>query len=191
MIIQIVNRSKNMDIQLQTPRGFFAWLRVWGLYRTAFPRAERKPFSMIRRMIRLGKTDTWCVVESGRFAGIAITINGPDKILLDYFAVEKAKRGSGVGTAALKKLMERYADKGFFLEIESTLEQVPDLAMRQRRKRFYLSCGLQELGVEAELFGVNMELLGVRCHLDIGDYRAFYRHHYSPRVAEHVREVCK
>ena len=178
-----------MDIQLQTPRGFFAWLRVWGLYRTAFPRAERKPFSMIRRMTRLGKTDIWCVVESGHFSGIAITINGPDKILLDYFAVEKAKRGSGVGTAALKKLMERYADKGFFLEIESTLEQLPDLAMRQRRKRFYLSCGLQELGVEAELFGVNMELLGVRCTMDYPAYQNFYRDNYSQWAADHIRPV--
>ena len=180
-----------MDIQLQKARGVSAWLRVWGLYRRAFPLAERKPFSMIRRMTELGKTDTWCVMAGGRFAGLAITINGPDTILLDYFAVEKKKRGSGVGTAALKKLMEHYGGKGFFLEIESTLEAAADLAMRQRRKHFYLACGLRELGVEAELFGVNMELLGVRCSLDYTAYRNFYRDNYSQWAAEHVRPVRK
>ena len=180
-----------MSIQLQKVNKAGQWLRIYLLYLSAFPSTERKPFTMIRRMTGLGKTDTWCVMENGRFAGLAITINGPDTILLDYFAVEKARRGSGVGTAALKKLMNRYGDKGFFLEIESTRDAAEDLAMRQRRKRFYLSCGLQELGVEAELFGVNMELLGVRCSLDYTAYRNFYRDNYSQWAADHIHPVKK
>lgn len=178
-----------MSIQLQKVNKASQWLRIYRLYLSAFPRAERKPFSMIRRMTKLGKTDTWYISCDGCFAGLGITINGRDRILLDYFAVAKACRGQGIGGRSLKALMEQYRDKGFFLEIESTLEAAPNLEQRKQRKRFYLSCGLRELGVQAELFGVNMELLGVRCSLDYTAYRNFYRDNYSQWAADHIHPV--
>lgn len=173
---------------LKQPAGF-AWLRLYRLYISAFPRAERKPFSMICRMYRAGKTDVWCLEYAGGFAGLGITINGQDMILLDYFAIEKDKRGRGIGTAALKKLMEHYNRKGFFLEIESTFEDAPNAVQRQKRKAFYLAAGLEELGVQAKLFGVNMELLGIRCSFDYPAYRNFYRDNYSQWAADHISEV--
>ena len=178
-----------MEIQLQKPKGWLHWARIHRLYRAAFPRAERKPFSMIRSMTQKGKTDTWCLIHDSKFVGLGITINGPELILLDYFAIKENCRGKGMGTAALKTLMNHYQDKGFFLEIESTLEDAPNKAQRQRRKRFYLSCGLEELGVQAELFTVNMEMLGVRCSLDYPQYRNFYRDNYSQWAADHIFPV--
>lgn len=178
-----------MQIVLQRPCGAADWLRLYMLYRTAFPRAERKPFSMIRRMTKLGKTDSWCLTLNGEFVGLGITINGKDTILLDYFAVVKNRRGKGIGTGALHALMEQYRDKGFFLEIESTYENAPNLAQRQKRKRFYLAAGLEELGVQAKLFGVNMEMLGVGCSLDYPSYREFYRQNYNQWAAEHIFPV--
>lgn len=173
-------------IKLTRPERFGRWLGLYRLYMEAFPRAERKPFSMIVRMYRRKKTDIWCVEADGRFSGLGITINGKDAILLDYFAIVKERRGEGVGTAALKALMEHYAGKGFFLEIESTREQVPEQALRRRRKRFYLSAGLQELHTTAKLFGVEMELLGKSCQMDFDRYKAFYRDNYSQWAADHV-----
>ena len=73
------------------------------------------------------------------------------------------------------------------MEIESTKDASADRPLRLRRKRFYLSCGLEEMGTEAELFGVNMELLGVRCHLNFQQYQSFYREHYNPWAADHIR----
>ena len=146
---------------------------------------------MIRRMTKLGKTDSWCLMQNGAFVGLGITINGSDTILLDYFAVVKNCRGRGIGTTALGVLMEQYRDKGFFLEIESTHEDAPNLVQRQKRKRFYLAAGREELGVQAKLFGVNMELLGVRCSLDYPSYRAFYRDNYNAWAAEHILPIGK
>ena len=143
--------------------------------------------AMILKMYRKGVTDLWCLEKQGRFAGLAITINSPEVVLLDYFAVEKSQRCGGIGRCALGKLMELYAHRGFFVEIENTREETPEQPLRLRRKRFYLSCGLEEMGTEAELFGVNMELLGVRCRLDYAAYREFYRVHYNPWAAEHIR----
>lgn len=175
-----------MGIELRKPKGLKNWLQLYMLYLKAFPGAERKPWGVIRRMYRKGKTDIWCLMRGGSFAGLAITINSPDVILLDYFAVEKSCRGKGVGTAALKAILACYAGKGFFLEIEDTREQAPNRAQQLRRKKFYLSCGLQEMHTTVVLFGVKMELLGVGCHLDYPQYRAFYRDNYNAWAADHI-----
>lgn len=169
--------------------GFADWLRIHRLYRKAFPRSERKPFFLIMRMFRKGVTDVWCLQHAGKFAGLAITINSPEIVLLDYFAVCKPLRGQGVGTAALQALDKRYADKGFFVEIESTLIPSPERDMRLRRKHFYLEAGLEEMHTTARLFGVEMELLGVRCHLNFAQYHGFYRDNYSQWAANHVTPI--
>ena len=164
-------------------------LAIFALYRAAFPREERKPFSVIRKMAKKGRADIWTIRHDGRFAGLAATVNGQEHILLDYFAVREALRGRGIGSAALKRLMEHYAHKGFFVEIESTFGPTENLKERQKRKEFYVNCGMVPMDTEADVFGVRMELLGVRCHLDFEQYRNFYRDDYSPWAADHIREV--
>lgn len=173
---------------LRKPRGIIEWLRLYRLYLAAFPASERKPFGIIVKMHRQGKTDVWCVERDGKFAGLATTINGGDLILLDYFAVAKEHRGEGIGSAAMKELQRIYGDRGLFVEIESTREKAPNQAQREKRKQFYRAAGMEELNVTARVFGVNMELLGSRCSLDFAKYRAFYRDHYSAWAAEHIAE---
>ena len=175
-------------IELRRPDHPLHWLRVYRLYLAAFPRAERKPFGIIMKMHRSGRTDVWRILRGGRFAGFAATVNGSDLILLDYLAIEKRSRGQGVGSAAMAALQRVYADKGFFVEIESTKENAPNRAERENRKRFYQAAGMEELGVRAGVFGVRMELLGSRCSLDFEGYRAFYRDHYSPWAAAHLTQ---
>lgn len=173
-----VSRTKRWEI----PRMFL-------LYRDAFPRSERKPFSRITSMAKAGRADLWTIRMDGRFAGLAATVNGPDIVLLDYFAVKRSLRGRGVGSAALLQLERAYADRGFFVEIESTLAEADNREQREKRKEFYVNCGMVPMNTEADVFGIRMELLGIRCRLDLAGYRAFYRDHYSPWAAEHIKEV--
>ena len=56
---------------------------IFALYRTAFPREERKPFSVIRKMAKRGRADIWTIRHDGRFAGLAATVNGQENILLE------------------------------------------------------------------------------------------------------------
>lgn len=177
-----------MTITLNKPKGFVDWFNLYRLYLYAFPAAERKPFAMIVSMYRKGRSDVWCVKRGNAFAGLAITINGPDLILLDYLAVAEKCRGEGVGTQTLQLLQTQYQGKGFFLEIESTFENAPNRSQREKRKQFYLSCGLQQMHVLVKLFGVNMELLGNGCKLDFAQYKAFYRDNYNQWAADHISE---
>ncbi len=169
------------------PTSLLQWIRIYRLYQAAFPGEEKKPFSMIRSMHKKGKSDVWYFEENGRFAGLVITINGPDKVLLDYLAVDKKQRGKGLGSGMLRQMREQYAGKGIFLEIETVTEAAENYEERKRRKHFYLSNGMAEMKVYVELFGVEMELLGYNCILTFEEYHAFYRDNYNAWAAEHVK----
>ena len=176
-------------MRIKRPVTAVQWLRIYRLYQAAFPRNEKKPFSLIRSMEKKGKTDVWYCEKDGEFAGLVITINGPDKILLDYLAVEKRRHGQGIGSEMLRRMREQYAGKSVFLEIETVTESASNYEERKRRKQFYLSNGMTELKVSVELFGVEMELLGYDCTLTFEEYHAFYRDNYNSWAAEHVKPV--
>lgn len=175
-------------MERKQPTTVLQWLRIYRLYHSAFPRSERKPFSMIRAMQKKGKSDVWYCENDGKFAGLVVTINGSDKVLLDYLAVNKKCRGQGVGSELLRQMRQQYAGKGIFLEIETVRSTAENYEERKRRKRFYLSNGMTELGVFVELFGVEMELLGSDCKLTFDEYHAFYRDNYNAWAAEHVKK---
>lgn len=184
----MVNMSRN-DFSARKISSAPQWLRVYGLYRRAFPRDERKPFHMILSMWHGGKTDVWYFEQDGRFAGFASTINGAELILLDYLAVPERLRDRGVGSRALQALKQGYRGKGLFVEIEDPHEAAPNRHERVRRKRFYLNNGFVPARVMAEVFGVRMELLCWNCRVDFPEYRAFYRAHYSAWAAQHIIEA--
>lgn len=174
-----------MPLTLRAPSSPLDWLRIRLLYHRAFPRYERKPFAVIRRMRKEGRTDLWLAEQDGHFAGLAATINAPDVILLDYLAVHEKRRSQGVGSAFLAALLDKYAGRGLFVEIEAADRDDPD-GSKLRRKQFYLRNGLTDMHVVAILFGVRMELLGRGCTLDFDGYRDFYRTYYNAWAAEHV-----
>lgn len=178
-----------MPVVLKRPRGPVGWLRVYRAYLEAFPPSERKPFWLIVRMTGTGKSDTWCLYAKGRFAGFCSTINGKEAVLLDYLAVSPTWRGKGIGTETLYALQEKYSDRGLFMEIESPFEEGSDQGERNRRKKFYLACGMVPFGVMANVFGVKMELLGWNCILDYNAYHAFYLENYSAYAADHLQEL--
>ena len=174
-----------MDIK--KPSGLLEWLRIYRLYQSAFPASEKKPFSMILSMQKKGNSDVWYCVENRKFAGLVITINGPDKVLLDYLAVAAKRRGQGIGSQILKKMREQYVGKGVFLEIEIVDKAAENYEERKRRKQFYLSNGMTPMNVFIELFGVDMELLGFDCTLTFEEYHDFYRTNYNKWAAAHVK----
>ncbi len=173
---------------IKQPTTFIQWIKIYRLYQSAFPRCEKKPFSMIRSMKKKGKSDVWYCEEDGRFAGLVITINGPDKILLDYLAVAKKRRGQGFGSKILLQMRKQYEGKGVFLEIEQVTETAENYEERKRRKQFYISNGMREMKVYVKLFGVDMELLGFDCSLTFEEYHDFYRDNYNEWAAEHVKQ---
>ena len=181
----------NETIKLKKPSGLMDWKKIKRLYMSAFPKCERKPFSIIRYKCGKKASDVWVLEKEEEFLGLAITINGEDLVLLDYFAIEEAKRQKGYGSSALKLLQSKYEDKRLFLEIERTDVQADNLQERIRRKAFYLKNGMLELNVYANLFGVSMELLGHDCQVSFDDYFKLYVNNYGVIARRNISELAK
>lgn len=161
--------------------------RIKKLYRSAFPRIERKPFRFIMRQCRRGEAELFAVeADDGRFAGLAFLVKYKDIVLLDYFAVHTKLRGKGIGSRALRTLLERYANKRLILEIESVDEPCKNLAERQKRREFYLRNGMQPAGFTAHVFLTELEVLTAGKPVTFGEYRELYRAQAGARAARHV-----
>lgn len=156
------------------------------LYEKSFPSCERKPFSLILEKQQSGNVDVLMLEESGQFAGLAITMMDKDLVLLDYFAIEESMRGKGFGSAALHLLFDFYKGKRFFLEIESTLVPADNKSQRLLRKQFYLANDMTELGIQANVFETDMELLGHNISLTFEEYQNIYRNVYGTKKAAHI-----
>ena len=176
-------------MELIKPYKLSHWLSLYRLYREAFPASERKPVFMILKTRREGRADIWCAMENGRFAGLALTVTSDTVILLDYLAVCKRCRNCGIGAGILRRLQKQYPGKGLFIEIESTYRDCPDHALRLRRKGFYLRNGFAPMNVMVNLFGEEMELLGIGCKLTYEEYHTFYRDRYAAWAAERITEA--
>lgn len=172
-------------------QGFKQWAKIRKLYKNAFPRAERKPLSIIRSMQKSGRSDVWFFEKNGKFVGFAATINGDGLILLDYLAVEAECRHMGIGSEILTALYKQYMGRGIFVEIESVKAPDDALDIRSKRKQFYITNGMNELNVCANVFGVEMELMGKDCHLDFNAYQSFYRDNYSEFAAKNLVPIQK
>ena len=180
---------KGEVMKVQKVRTLIQWIKIYCLYQSAFPREEKKPFSMIVSMWKRGKTDVWYCEKGNIFAGMVITINAPDRILLDYLAVNRKIRGQGLGSKMLQSMRQLYDGKEVFLEIEMQDETAENHEERKRRKQFYLRNGMSEMKVYIKLFGVDMELLGFDCSFSFEEYHEFYRTNYNEWAASHISEV--
>ena len=173
------------------PRRLIETLKIRLLYRSAFPKCERKPFSIITNMAKRGKTDLWYFEKDGKFVGMCDTINGSDTILIDYLAVAKNKRGIGIGTEMLSDMLSYYKDYGVFLEIEEVDPTHTNNDERVRRREFYLRSGFKPMNTFVKLFGVNMELLGANCQLSFDEYHDFYLTNYSKFAYDNIENLTR
>ncbi len=170
------------------PQTLIQWIHIFVLYHKSFPKTEKKPFSRILSTYRKGKADVWYLSYKGYFAGLAITINSKDTILLDYYAISPNMRGHGIGSRVLRSMQKHYAPKGLLLEIESCTPDAPNLQERTRRKEFYLRNRMVPLNIDVLLFGVEMELLGYNCHVDFMKYKNIYQDNYGEFLAKNVKK---
>ena len=173
----LIRRAKNQE----------DWKKVEGLYMTAFPEEERRPFSIIQNRTEEGKSDVW-MLEDEDFAGLAITMNGDDIVILDFFAIADEKRGCGYGSIALKELQDMYRDYRFILEIERPDIPSENQEDRIRRKAFYLRNGMKALDIPVNLFGVEMELLANDCEVTFEEYKNVYRSYLGELAEENVKQ---
>lgn len=129
-----------------------------------FVPSELRPWGSILRLMDQGAYSIFACKEAGEILAYATFIQCPGALLLDYFAVDPARRGQGVGTA-------------FFHGCKSCPPWGRPLACTSRRRawkapppprsgrragrriQFYTRCGCVESPWYAYLFGVEYRIL--------------------------------
>ena len=159
------------------------------LYLRAFPKAERKPFSLMVKKQLEGTMEILSIEEENAFLGLAIFAHDKDIALLDYFAISDEMRGQGIGSRAIKALQKIYAGKRFVLEIETTKKPCNDLEMREHRKAFYLRNGLHTMDFDVMLFGVEMEMLSNADYLNFDEYLDVYKNACGLKYADKIHLI--
>lgn len=179
-----------MEIRL-TPAATAEQLsQIEQLYMEAFPREERKPFPLLIEKSREGTVDILSIESgNGPMIGEAILARDNELILLDYFAIVPQFRGNGAGSHALQSLLARYSGHKFMLEIESAFHPVPDLELRQRRKKFYLRNGMVCMDYTVSLFGIEMEVLTYGQGVSFQEYHALYENVFGRRIAGQIQLI--
>lgn len=164
------------------------------LYEASFPKAERKPFEMMTEKQKEGLFEILAIEdEAGTFCGLAIMILAAGLALLDYFAIDPRRQGSGMGSVTLQELRERYGSDKVVVEIERTTgpeaEAAENARDRIRRKAFYLRNGMVPTGLLVDLFGVEMEVLTFGRELSFEEYYAVYDSVLPRSMTDKVRLV--
>jgi len=137
------------------------WSDVKNIYMEAFPKAEKKPFFLLKRAVQKEKSEIWAASENGVVAGFIVLIPYHDMILIEYLAVSNQIRSKGTGSKILGEICRQYEDKRILLLIEEVDEAANNLEQRIARKRFYLKNGFKPSGIFIQSVSGNMEIL---CH---------------------------
>lgn len=128
--------------------------RIYKKMRADFHVFERVPGPLMRRSMAAGVQELLLFAdERGREAGYAFcaTKSAYGYVLLNYLAVDGARRGGGVGSAALSLLSERYADRqGLIIELTDVPGEEEDM---KRRHAFYERAGFADVSCDYRLAG--------------------------------------
>lgn len=129
----------------------------------AFPPSELKSLKVMESMRDTGRYEPLGMFDGEVLMGYALMWMEADvpHVLLDYLGIMEGKRGSGLGSALLRLLSERYAHRGsIFGETERDNSPDPvERALQSRRLDFYFRNGLRYAGYDCALFGVHYETL--------------------------------
>lgn len=127
-----------------------------------FPADELKPLRRIREALSRGGYACFGLFDGASLLAYAFFVIAENEYLLDYFAVDEARRGSGIGSCFLTMLKPLLTNAGIVLiEVEHPgfAADADEHRMRERRRQFYLRSGCLDTGAEACVFGTEYRLL--------------------------------
>ena len=128
-----------------------------------FPGNELKSLAMIEKVFREGRYLCYGAKEGTDILAYAFFVRTEGRYLLDYFAVKKELRGSGIGSSFLKELNSRCLQEADCVLVEvddpSFARNDQEKAICECRLAFYLGNGLLDTGARARTFGADFLIL--------------------------------
>lgn len=148
-----------------------------------FPPNELKPLRMIRKSVERGIYECLGMFAGDALLGYAFLLRSGRVLLLDYFAVDAQRRGTGIGSQFLGYLRENLQADAVIIESENPALSASDAERetRERRLRFYFRSGCVDSGLRAHVFGADYRVLQLPINSEIdadtlkNEYLTLYR----------------
>lgn len=132
----------------------------------AFPQSELRPYKNIAALCASGNYDCYGLFDDEALAAYAYFSKTKDRpyMLLDYYAVLRDRRGTGIGSQFFTLLRAQLQDQScILLEVESieSAKNSEDETIRRRRIAFYTRNGCAMTGVKCLLYGVDFSIMAM------------------------------
>ena len=131
-----------------------------------FPKNELRPYRSFQQLTKENHYVSYGYIDdAGEILAYACFAVLPKEkaVLLDYYAVDKRQRGTGIGSAFIRQFREAMAPVAdhMLLEVESvnTAKDDADAEMRRHRIRFYEKNHSHLTGVRSRLMGVEFNVM--------------------------------
>lgn len=129
------------------------------LYKRAFPRRERIPFSIMTKD-NSGISEVFALLDEHKvFVALCCLLNNIGITHITYLAVEESQRDHGYGSEILKLIHEQKPGRRIIVDIEMPEEDAPNEDQRLMRKKFYLRAGYEETEIRYNWRGEDYQIL--------------------------------
>lgn len=135
------------------------WQMIQEIYLEAFPKAERKPFFMIKREVKRRKAQLLVAMDEDSLQGFTIVIPYKDKLMIDYLAISHYSRGKGIGSYIIQEICKQFPNKRIVLLIEQPDDKAKNQIQRLERRKFYLKNGFLSSDITINSTSGKMEVL--------------------------------
>ncbi len=125
----------------------------------AFPPSERMSMEEIFAFASETDTDVLGIYDDTKPVGFVVVMKNDRCGYIYFYAIDTRVRSKGYGSAALKKLNEKYDKIQLVLDFEAIDENAENYDQRLRRRRFYLRNGFRETGRYTVLRGERFEVV--------------------------------
>ncbi len=139
---------------------------VKALYLSAFPKAERVPWWVLRRV---SQVTAYC--EEGTLRGFTSSVQVPGLYFVAFFAIPQSCRGMGYGSRILQELREKHG--AVALNVEPLDEVCTNRQERENRLAFYKKNGFADTGWDVWEVGGRFWILSTEA-LDVKAYQKVF-----------------
>lgn len=146
------------------------WKEIREIYMEAFPKAERKPFSTVRRSVNKRKAQLLTATENGALQGFVMVIPYKNMVMVDYLAVSSKIRSRGAGSKILQEVCGRFSDQKIVLLIERLDDTAENKEQRIARRKFYFKNGFTSSNIYITGRSGNMEVLNFGGTVSVQEY---------------------
>ncbi|MDE6702582.1 MAG: GNAT family N-acetyltransferase [Muribaculaceae bacterium] len=115
------------------------------LYDESFPAEERREWSLIESPATAGCPALFAIIADGHLAGMLTLWNFDRFSYVEHFVIAPDFRGKGVGSEAMRQLIEKIDNRPLVVEIEPAVDSRPETI---RRRGFYSQLGFSTISTD-------------------------------------------